>query len=85
MTRVCKTNHAETLTAAKVEVLPAPRLNLHDLESVRREMAKVYRDMRTNAIDTQDGTRLVYVLGELRKMFEVIELERRITALEGKP
>lgn len=85
MTRICKTHQAESMAAPKVEVLPAPRLNLHDLESVRREMAKVYRDMRTNVIDTQDGTRLVYVLGEIRKMFEVIELERRITELEGRP
>jgi hypothetical protein len=67
-----------------VTVLPSPKLNLHDLEAVRREMARVYRDMRGGAIDTQDGTRLVYVLGEMRKLFEIIELERRIQALEEK-
>ena len=67
-----------------VTVLPSPKLNLHDLEAVRREMARVYRDMRGGVIDTQDGTRLVYVLGEMRKLFEIIELERRIQTLEEK-
>ena len=47
-------------------------------------MARVYRDMRGGAINTQDGTRLVYVLGEMRKLFEMIELEQRIRALEEK-
>ena len=46
-------------------------------------MAKVYKDMRGGVIPPQDGTRLVYVLGELRKMFELCELEKRIEALEG--
>ena len=67
-----------------VTVIPSPKLNLHDLEAVRREMARVYRDMRGGAIDTQDGTRLVYVLGEMRKLFEIIELELRIQTLEEK-
>lgn len=76
------TNQQKVGTTAPVTVLPAPRVNLHDLESVRREMAKVYRDMRVGTISTQDGARLVYVLGEIRKMFEAVELEKRIAALE---
>jgi hypothetical protein len=58
-------------------------MNLTDLNGVRREMARVYRDMRGRKVDTQDGYRLVMVLGELRKMFEVCELEKRLVALEG--
>jgi hypothetical protein len=46
-------------------------------------MARVYKDMRAGSIPSQDGARLVYVLGELRKMFEACELEKRIEALEG--
>ena len=72
-------------TTADVVLLPTPRLNLHDVEAVRREMARVYRDMRGNRIASQDGARLVYVLGELRKMFEAVDFERRLTALEAKP
>ena len=64
---------------------PTPRLNLNNLDSVRREMSRVYRDMRGGSIATQDGTRLVYVLSELRKIFEVCELERRIDRLERSP
>ena len=64
-------------------VLPTPRLNLNDLDGVRREMARVYRDMRQGSVATQDGARLVYVLGELRKMFEITELERRLAAIEN--
>ena len=64
---------------------PTPRLNLNNLDSVRREMSRVYREMRGGTIATQDGTRLVYVLSELRKIFEVCELERRIDRLERSP
>lgn len=65
-------------------VLPPPRLNLNDLDGVRREMSRVYRDMRHGKVHTQDGARLVYVLGELRKLFEVCELEKRLLLLEGE-
>lgn len=64
-------------------VLPAPRINLNDLDGLRREMARVYRDMRGGRVHSQDGARLVYVLGELRKVFEVCDLEKRLAALEG--
>lgn len=45
-------------------------------------MTKVYRDMRVGAIHSQDGARLVYLLGEVRKMFEAVDLERRVNLLE---
>lgn len=83
------TDPAEVLDAATGRPDPTPRLNLHDLDAVRREMAKVYRDMRTHRIDTQDGTRLVYVLAQVGKIIEMADLERRLTVLEnqsnGKP
>jgi hypothetical protein len=79
-----RTKNGEVIPAnGGLEVLPPPRLNLNNLEAVRREMARVYRDMRGNTITTQDGARLVYVLGELRKVFEAVDLEQRIAALEG--
>lgn len=67
---------------AELMVLPAPRINLNDLDGLRREMARVYRDMRGGRVHSQDGARLVYVLSELRKMFEACDLEKRIAALE---
>lgn len=70
-------------TATEVVVLPTPRaLNLHNLDAVRREMARVYRDMRTNRIDSQDGARFVFALSQIAKMFEMCDLEQRIGQLE---
>ena len=76
-------NNPPSQLIAMTSTLPTPRLNLNVLDGVRREMARVYKDMRGGSIPSQDGARLVYVLGELRKMFEACELEKRIEALEG--
>lgn len=59
-----------------------PKIRLCDLESVRREAAAVYRDMRSARIKTQDGTRLVYVLDRIGHLIEVAQLEQRIQQLE---
>jgi hypothetical protein len=61
-----------------------PPIKLDSLRHLRDEMGRVYREARAGKIDTQDATRLVFVLGELRKLHEVIELEQRIGALEEK-
>ncbi len=61
---------------------PFAQIKLHNLQAVRREISSVYRDMRRGHVDSQDGSRLVYVLGELRKIIEVIELEDRVKSLE---
>lgn len=76
-------DRAESGKQAGLVLLPAPRINLNDLDGLRREMARVYRDMRGGRVHSQDGARLVYVLGELRKVFEVCDLEKRLAALEG--
>ena len=46
---------------------PSKKIDLHDAHAIRREMGQVYRDMRNGRIETQEGTRLVYVLDMLRK------------------
>jgi len=76
------TNEALVLDAATMRVIPTPPINLHDMEAVRREMARVYRDMRSGRIDTQDGTRLVYSLTQIAKLHEAVELVRRLEKLE---
>lgn len=65
-------------------VLPPtpPKIRLSDLESTRREMAVVYRLMRSGELDTQDGTRLVYVLSQIGKLIEAASIESRINELE---
>ncbi len=83
MTKKSTGNSPETKGTTTLVAIPTPPINLHDLEAVRREMARVYRDMRGHLIDMQDGTRLVYALAQIGKLHEAVELERRITFLEG--
>ena len=61
---------------------PAKRINLHDSHAIRRELASVYRDMRSGAIETQDGTRLSYVLNQLLRAYESCVLQEKIEAIE---
>ena len=75
-TRNPTTDSAVVLDATTLRPVPTPPINLHDLEAVRREMARVYRAMKGKAIDTQDGTRLVYVLTQIAKLHEAVEIER---------
>ena len=66
-------------------LLPTPRpirLRLRSLEDVQAELARVYRDMKSGAIQDQTATRRAYVLGAVAKVIEAGLLERRITELE---
>lgn len=81
MTTKSRSDEALVLDAATMRVVPTP-VNLHDMEAVRREMARVYRDMRGRKIDTQDGTRLVYALTQIAKLHEAVELVRRLERIE---
>ena len=66
----------------KTEDCPPIRIDLYNPTEIRREMGKVYRDMRTGKIPAQDGTRLVYVLDMIRKAYETDILQERITLIE---
>ena len=61
---------------------PTPRINLATSEDIRREMAKVYRETRCNKILPSNGTKLVYMLINILKAYEVTEIEKRLTDLE---
>lgn len=75
----------EQAIAGMLEVLtPTPaRIRLSRLRDVRGELAKVYADARHGRIDTQDASRLAFVLGQLGKLIEAEEFERRLVALES--
>lgn len=63
--------------------MPTPaRIDLKSIDDVRLEMARVYREMRSNAIESQQGTRLVYVLSAIGKLIELHDIEQRIAKLE---
>ena len=62
--------------------IPTPRINLSTSEDIRREMAKVYRETRCNKILPSNGTKLVYMLVNILKAYEVTEIEKRLADLE---
>lgn len=68
------------------EVIPMPDKNptihLKTLHDVRIEMAKVYRAMKTQELETQEGTRLVYVLSQLSKVIETQQIDERTDAID---
>jgi hypothetical protein len=75
-------NSTETLNIEPVDSRPTPVIHLKTIDDIRLEMAKVYREMKSQRIVTSDGTRLVYVLSQIGKMIELHEIERRIERLE---
>lgn len=72
--------------------LPAPRLvrarvqpiKLATLRDLRDELGRLYRQARSGIIQTQDATRLAFVLGQLRELLVVIDIEERLKALEER-
>lgn len=75
---------AEPVARRALRVLPIPRksTSLRSLEDVRVEMSRIYRDMRRRKIDTQDGTRLTYVLAQVGRVIEADKLGGRVEAIE---
>ena len=59
-----------------------PRIDLRDAHAIRRELAALYRDIRTGNVKASDGTRLAYVLDMIRKSFETGVLQDRLECLE---
>jgi hypothetical protein len=47
-------------------------------------MARIYREMEAHKRDSQEGSRLVYVLTQIAKALELTEIERRLAALEER-
>lgn len=83
MLNISDEKQATTLDIHEEERLPIPnRIDLKTIDDVRLEMARVYRDMRAEKILTNDGTRLVYVLGQIGKMIELHEIIKRVEKLE---
>lgn len=62
--------------------IPPPKIDLRDAHAIRRELASVYRDMRNDTIETQDGTRLAYVLDMIRKAYETSVMQERLELME---
>lgn len=72
----------------EVETLPPQRgkryrCQLDTMNDVKREMAKVYRECRSEILDAQTGTKLTWMLQGIAKVIETSDLEKRIEALES--
>lgn len=72
-----------TIDMKGIEVIPTPKIKLATIEDCRREMASVYRDARSGRIDSQDGSRFIYMLSQIGKLIELSDIETRIEALEN--
>ena len=59
------------------------RCQLDTVQDVKREMAKLYREARSDLVPVQDATKLTWMLGELRKTIELSDFEQRLEALEN--
>lgn len=85
MTKSADTKSPITIEAKSGEILPTPlKIDLKSIDDIRLEMARVYREMRGGIIESQQGTRLVYVLAAIGKLIELHDIEQRIQELEGK-
>jgi hypothetical protein len=47
-------------------------------------MARIFREMELGKRDSQEGSRLVYVLTQIAKILGLTEIERRLILLDGK-
>lgn len=78
-----KTNTGKSIAITKASD-PTPRLNLSSVDDVRREMARVYRDARGGNLPSSEATRLVYILSQMLKAYELYVLEERVATVEQK-
>lgn len=69
-------------TGKPAKATRAGPIRLTTADDIRVEMAKVYRAAKRGQMPTQDATRLVYILGEMRKAIELDVIEQRVQELE---
>ena len=77
----------QTIDGATLALVPTPgrrKAQLNTLEGVRRELARIYREAESGKRDTADASRLTFMLGQIGKLLELTEIERRLTAVEGR-
>jgi hypothetical protein len=87
MEQIPEIDRPNSLIPQVLEANPPPRRcrpDLATLSAVRREMGRVYRDMRAKKIESQHGTRLTYVLTAIGKLIEGSEIQKRVEALEQR-
>ena len=76
-----KTGDVETLPPTKNKRY---RCKLDTMADVKAEMAKVYRESRSEVLDPVTGTKLIWMLQSVAKVIEGSDLEKRIELLEAE-
>ena len=80
-----KTKSLTTETGSVLTLLPMAkprRIPLKTLAQVKNEMSYCYRAMVNGNLESSSATRAVYILGQIAKVIEVAELEKRLEFLE---
>ena len=76
-----------TLDGATLSLVPTPerrKAQLNCIEGVRREMARIYREAEVGKRDTAEASKLTFMLGQIGKILELTQIERRLDALEDR-
>lgn len=70
------------------DVTPTPSPHkvgkLDSLQRVRLEMTKLYREARSGTLETQEATRLCFILVNIAKLIEGADLEQRLEIVEAQ-
>ena len=77
----------QSIDGATLALVPTPgrrKAQLNTLEGVRRELARIYREAESGKRDAADASRLTLMLGQIGKLLELTEIERRLTAVEDR-
>jgi len=75
---------SEIVEESNITLLPAKakKIDLHDSHAIRRELASVYRDMRSGKVEMADGTKLGFMLNLLLKAYETCELKKQLDEIK---
>ena len=70
------------LKAAPLPPAKRYRCRLETIQHVRKEMARLYREGRSELIDPAKAAKLAWILMSIGKIIETSDLERRVEELE---
>ena len=76
----------KTNDKSKGELIPLPstkKIDLHNLTAIRREMNSVYRDARNGTIEDSQGTKFIYILTAIAKVYESEVLEADLKEIKN--
>ena len=76
----------KTSEESKGELIPLPstkKIDLHNLTAIRREMNSVYRDARNGMIEDSQGTKFIYMLNAIAKVYESEVLEADLKEIKN--